>query len=102
MEGFSSSEGFFKEALVALKIAAPDTLLLYNTGAVLVVIVYSYLPFALLPIYAAAEKFNFHLLEAAYDLGAGRLQAFVRVFLPESNRLLLLQLCVFIPALALM
>jgi spermidine/putrescine transport system permease protein len=97
---FLHPEGFFREALVALKIAAPDTLLLYNTGAVLVVIVYSYLPFALLPIYAAAEKFNFHLLEAAYDLGAGRLQAFVRVFLPGIKQGIITAIVVvFIPAL---
>ena len=34
--------------------------------------VYTYLPFAILPIYAAAEKFDFRLLEAARDLGARR------------------------------
>ena len=50
--------------------------LLYTPGAVLLVMVYTSLPFAILPIYAAAEKFDFRLLEAARDLGAGPLQAF--------------------------
>jgi spermidine/putrescine transport system permease protein len=83
-----------------LNIAGPDTLLLYRPGAVLVVIVYSYLPFAILPIYAAAEKFNFQLMEAAYDLGATRLQAFIRVFIPGIRQgLLTAIIVVFIPAL---
>jgi spermidine/putrescine transport system permease protein len=97
---FLHPEGMFKQLLVALHIAGPDSLLLYRPEAVLVVIVYSYLPFALLPIYASAEKFDFHLMEAAYDLGAGRLQAFIRVFIPGIRQgLLTAIIVVFIPAL---
>ncbi len=97
---FLHPEGVFKQVLVMLNIAGPDTLLLYRPGAVLVVIVYSYLPFAILPIYAAAEKFNFQLMEAAYDLGATRLQAFIRVFIPGIRQgLLTAIIVVFIPAL---
>ena len=97
---FLHPEGLFKQVLVALHIASPDTLLLYNPEAVLVVIIYSYLPFALLPIYAAAEKFDFHLMEAAYDLGANRFQAFMRVYLPGIKMgLLTAIIVVFIPAL---
>ncbi len=97
---FLHPEGLFKQLLVALHITSPDTLLLYRPEAVLVVIVYSYLPFALLPIYAAAEKFDFHLLEAAYDLGASRLQGFMRVFIPGIRQgLLTAIIVVFIPAL---
>ena len=44
--------------------------------------VYTYLPFAILPLYAAAEKFDFALLEAALDLGARPVRAFVNVFVP--------------------
>jgi spermidine/putrescine transport system permease protein len=74
-------------------------MLLYN-GAVLLVMVYTFLPFAILPIYAAAEKFDFQLLEAARDLGAGRAGAFRSVFLPGIRRgLLTAVLVVFIPAL---
>ncbi|PKL16694.1 MAG: spermidine/putrescine ABC transporter permease [Spirochaetae bacterium HGW-Spirochaetae-5] len=97
---FLHPEGLFKQILVTLHIAGPDTLLLYRPEAVLVVIVYSYLPFALLPIYAAAEKFDFHLMEAAYDLGANRFQAFLRVYIPGIKMgLLTAIIVVFIPAL---
>ena len=97
---FLHPEGLFKQIMVALHIASPDTLMLYRPEAVLVVIIYSYLPFAILPIYAAAEKFDFHLMEAAYDLGANRLQAFMRVYLPGIRvGLLTAIIVVFIPAL---
>jgi spermidine/putrescine transport system permease protein len=96
---FLHPEGLFKQFLVFLHIASPDSLLLYNPVVVLVVIIYSYLPFALLPIYAAAEKFNFQLMEAAYDLGASRYQAFTRVYLPGIKMgLLTAIIVVFIPA----
>jgi len=60
--------------------------LLYNNWAVLVVMVYTQLPFAILPIYAAAEKFDFSLLEAARDLGASKRTAFLQVFVPGISR----------------
>ena len=60
----------------------PGAPLLYNSLAILVVMVYTYLPFAILPLYAAAEKFDFALLEAALDLGARPVRAFVNVFVP--------------------
>jgi spermidine/putrescine transport system permease protein len=93
-------DGLVKKCLVALHLIGPDTLLLYNSEAVLLVMVYTYLPFAILPIYAATEKFDFHLVEAARDLGAHKLQAFVHVFLPGIRLgLLTAFLVVFIPAL---
>jgi spermidine/putrescine transport system permease protein len=79
-------EGPIKRFLVFLGLAGPDTMLLYRPEAVLLVMVYTFLPFAILPIFAAAEKFDFHLLEAARDLGAGRMTAFFRVFLPGISR----------------
>ena len=60
----------------------PSTTLLYNAFAVLLVMVYTYLPFAILPLYAAAEKFDFSLVEAALDLGAKPGRAFLRIFVP--------------------
>ena len=93
-------EGLLKKILVALHIVNPETLLLYNNGAVILVMVYSYLPFAILPIFASASKFNFQLLEAATDLGASKMQAFFKVFIPGiTTGVLTALLMVFIPAL---
>lgn len=93
-------EGLVKTVLLALKLIRPETLLMYNEGAVLIVLIYTYLPFAILPIYAAIEKFDFSLFEAALDLGCSRLGGFVRVLLPGISRgLLTASLVVFIPAL---
>jgi len=93
-------EGGLKRALMGLGLVSEQTPLLYTPGAVLLVMVYTFLPFAILPIYAAAEKFDFRLLEAARDLGAGPLRAFALVFLPGiRSGLLTAFLVVFIPAL---
>lgn len=75
-------EGYIKEILVFFHLITPDTSLLYNVGAVLLVMVYTYLPFAVFPIYSAASKFNFQLFEAAMDLGATRTQTFFKIFVP--------------------
>jgi spermidine/putrescine transport system permease protein len=93
-------EGLIKKVLEALGLVGPGTTLLYNPTAVVLVMVYTFLPFTILPIYAAAEKFDFRLVEAARDLGARPFQAFRRVFLPGIRRgLLTATLVVFIPAL---
>lgn len=92
-------DGFLRSALIWLGMP-PDVYLLNNTGAVIAVTVYTFLPFAILPIYAAAEKFNFSLLEAARDLGATRFKAFYSVFIPGIKRgIIAAILIVFIPAL---
>lgn len=93
-------EGMLKHFLVFLGLCAPDTSLLYNAQAVLLVMVYTELPFAILPIYAAAEKFDFRLVEAAKDLGATPFRAFRSIFLPGIRvGLLTAFLMVFIPSL---
>ena len=61
-------------------------MLLNNVGAVLLVLIYTQLPFAILPLYAAAEKFDFALLDAARDLGAGPWRSFSKVFVPGVRR----------------
>jgi putrescine transport system permease protein len=58
--------------------------MLYNDFAVYLGIVYSYLPFMILPLYANLERMNLDLLDAAADLGARRWQAFLDVTLPLS------------------
>ena len=57
---------------------------MYNDFAVYLGIVYSYLPFMILPLYANLERLDLDLLDAAADLGARRWQAFVDVTLPLS------------------
>ena len=92
-------EGFLKHVLLALGLAEPNTQLLYNSGAILLVSVYSFLPFAIMPIYAAAEKFDFSLLEAARDLGARSFLAFRKIFIPGIRRgVISATLMVFIPS----
>jgi ABC-type spermidine/putrescine transport system permease subunit I len=93
-------EGMLRQSLISLGIIGNDTLLLYNEGAVLMVMVYTYLPFAILPLYAAAERFDYSLLEAARDLGASGFTAVTRVFIPGISRGLLTAMAlVLIPAL---
>ena len=93
-------EGLVKQILLRFGLVSADAQLLYNEYAVLLVMVYTHLPFAILPIYAAAEKFDFRLLEAARDLGASAIRAFWSIFIPGIRRgLLTAFLVVFIPAL---
>jgi spermidine/putrescine transport system permease protein len=93
-------QGPLTRLAIFLRIIGPNDLLLYNEGAILAVMIYTYLPFAILPIYAAAEKFDFALLDAARDLGAKSLRAFRSVFLPGIQQgLITALLMVFIPAL---
>jgi spermidine/putrescine transport system permease protein len=92
-------EGFLKHLLIAAHVADEQTPLLYNSGAVVLVSIYSFLPFALMPIYAAAEKFDFALMEAARDLGAKSFFAFRKVFVPGIRRgIISALLMVFIPS----
>jgi spermidine/putrescine transport system permease protein len=72
---------------------------LYTPGAVIVGLVYWYMPFMVCPIYGSLEKFDWRLFEAAQDLGASRLAAFCRVLLPLTwPGVLAGALLVFIPA----
>ena len=56
--------------------------IMYTPGAVVLGLVYSYLPFMILPIYGSVEKLDRSLIEAAADLGASPLRSFLRVILP--------------------
>jgi spermidine/putrescine transport system permease protein len=56
--------------------------LLYTPTAVVIGLVYAYLPFMILPIYGSAEKLDNSLLEAAHDLGAGPLRVFREIVIP--------------------
>ncbi len=73
--------------------------LLYNRVAVVIVSVYIFMPYAILPLYTAIEKFDFSLIDAARDLGANKYQALYKVFLPGiKGGIITAVILTFIPA----
>nr|WP_050699440.1 ABC transporter permease [Anaeromassilibacillus senegalensis] len=75
------TKGVLNQALLALGIVDEPIKILYTYGAVLIGMVYSLLPFMILPVYSSVEKMDWSLVEAARDLGAGRIKAFFTVTL---------------------
>jgi spermidine/putrescine transport system permease protein len=73
--------GVFDQLLMALRITSEPLKLLYTYPAVVVGMVYALLPFMILSVYSSAEKLDFSLVEAARDLGASPLKAFLTVSL---------------------
>ncbi len=74
--------GLINTALQSLGLIRQPLPLLYNSGAVLLGLVYGFLPFAVLPIYATLERLDKSLLEAAADLGARPIAVLTRVTVP--------------------
>ncbi len=74
--------GLFNSTLLASGVIREPLPLLYNNGAVLLGLVYTYLPFVVLPLFATLEKMDKSLLEAAADLGARPLEIVTRVVIP--------------------
>jgi spermidine/putrescine transport system permease protein len=94
------SEGLLNSLLIQFRLIAEPLELLYTPGAVVLGLVYTFLPFMILPIYTSVEKLDGALIEAALDLGAGPLRAFARVILPlTSPGIAAGVLLVFVPAL---
>ena len=75
-------EGTINGALMGLGLISEPLSLLNTQLAVLLGLVYGFLPFMVLPIYASVERFNFRFVDAAQDLGANELRTFWRVVLP--------------------
>ncbi len=80
--GILKPEGLLNQGLAALGIVDTPLMLLNTETAVYIGIVYAYLPFMVLPLYAVLEKLDPSLLEAAEDLGAPRWRAFWSVTVP--------------------
>jgi spermidine/putrescine transport system permease protein len=76
------SEGLINTALMRTGVIEEPIQMLYTDGAVLVGMAYVYLPLMVLPLYAAIDRFDMRMLEAAYDLYASRWTALRRVILP--------------------
>jgi len=92
-------EGFLNHALIAVGLIDKPVAIFATNTAVVIGIVYSYLPFVVLPIYNSLEKQDAALREAAADLGAGALATFLKVTLPLSlPGVLAGALLMFIPA----
>jgi spermidine/putrescine transport system permease protein len=79
-----NGNGIANRTLQFLGITEEPVTLIFTPEAVTMGMVYSYLPFMVLPLYAALEKFDIRLKEAAQDLGAGRWHTFWRVTFPLS------------------
>jgi putrescine transport system permease protein len=77
--------GFLNHFLIAIGLIDQPLTILDTNVAVYIGIVYSYLPFMVLPLYATLEKLDDSLLEAAEDLGCSRLSAFWLITLPLSR-----------------
>ena len=91
--------GWINALLMGMGVIAEPLNLLFTPLAVGIGLVYGYLPFMILPLYSTLEKFDFHLVWAAQDLGANFWQILVRVLLPLSLRGIGVgSLLVFIPA----
>ncbi len=77
-------EGVLNNALLSVGWIQEPLTMLFTPWAVLVGLVYGFLPFMVLPIYASVDRFDFKLVEAANDLGANDWSAFWRVVLPGT------------------
>jgi len=71
----------------AVGLTAPDAVFvphkfMFTQGAIILVSIYMYLPYAILPIFTAVDRFDFSLLEAARDLGATKSQSMYKVLIP--------------------
>jgi spermidine/putrescine transport system permease protein len=78
--------GFVNNILLQLGVIKTPLVLLNSPFAIMIMMVYYYLPFMVLPIYSSLERFNTSLIEASYDLGASWFQTFRRIVLPLTLR----------------
>jgi putrescine transport system permease protein len=97
--GLLKTDGVINNMLLAVGLIQEPLTMMNTSFAVYIGIVYSYLPFMILPLYSNLEKHDLTLLEAASDLGAGPIKAFLRITLPLSMPGVVAgSLLVFIPA----
>lgn len=77
-----NNDGILNQLLMKLHITKTHLSFLNNQGAVILVSVYMYIPYAILPIFTAIDRFDFSLLEAARDLGASKSQSMMKILIP--------------------
>ena len=97
--GLLSNTGFINSLLIKIGLISAPLPLLHNNFAVCIGIIYTYLPFMILPLYASVEKVDPILIEASADLGAKPISTFFKVTLPLTFKGILTgSMLVFIPA----
>lgn len=96
------AKGVFNHFLLFLGLIDKPLQLLYTNTAVLTALVYTLLPFMILPLYATIEKLDMRLLDAARDLGASKLRMFFQIILPLTwSGIIAGSMLVFLPAMTL-
>jgi putrescine transport system permease protein len=96
--GLLRDNGIVNEALLSLRLIDEPLKIINTDVAVYIGIVYAYLPFMVLPLYATLERLDWRLLDAAADLGCRPIKAFLSITLPLSAPGVLVgALLVFIP-----
>jgi putrescine transport system permease protein len=97
--GILKDDGLLNHTLISIGLIHSPLRLYHSDAGVYIGMVYSYLPFMVMPLYAHLVKMDLTLLEAAYDLGCKPWTAFTRITLPLSkNGIIAGSLLVFIPA----
>jgi spermidine/putrescine transport system permease protein len=92
--------GFINVALQSLGIISQPLEMIYTEGAIVLGMVYIFIPFMFLPVYASVEKLDWSLVRASQDLGANPMQTFLRVIVPLTlPGIVGGSIIVFIPAL---
>jgi putrescine transport system permease protein len=82
--GILKPEGLLNQLLMGLNIIDSPLVILNTHTAIFIGIVYSYLPFMILPLYSSLEKMDYSLIEAAQDLGCPPISAFWKITFPLS------------------
>ena len=84
-KGILADQGVVNQFFMAVGLTSEPIQMLYTDVSLLIGMVYVYLPFMVLPLYANLVKMDFRLLEAAYDLGASPFKAFWLITVPLSK-----------------
>jgi len=96
-----SRDGLLNGLLLSAKVIPEPLVLMYTPFAVVLGLVYNFLPFMILPIYTSVERLDNAMVEAAYDLGAGPVRAFSQVIIPLTRPGIVAgALLVFVPSIA--
>ncbi|MEN3042751.1 MAG: ABC transporter permease [Fervidobacterium sp.] len=94
------NNGLINQMLIKLGFVETYIRFMYNNFSVILVLVYTYLPFAILPLYSSIERLEKPIFEAAMDLGCTKRQVFFKVLLPNIRQgIVSAFVFVFIPAL---